>query len=60
MFKSLSLGGGWTGTNFWIDPTTGVAGVMGIQMLSITSGAFDPDLLKAFAAFEETLYSALA
>ena len=59
VLSSTSSGGGWTGTNFWIDPTTGVAGVMGIQMLSITSGACDPALLKAYAAFEEALYSAL-
>ncbi|KAF5310720.1 hypothetical protein D9619_008156 [Psilocybe cf. subviscida] len=52
--------GGWTGTNFWIDPTTGIAGVMGIQMLCITSGSGDPNLVKAYGTFEETLYSAIA
>lgn len=60
ILNSASLGGGWTGTNFWIDPTTGIAGVMGIQMLCITSGSGDPNLVKAYGTFEETLYSAIA
>jgi CubicO group peptidase (beta-lactamase class C family) len=51
--------GGWLGMTFWIDPTTGVAGVSGVQLLAVTGGFRDPDFMKAAGTFEEKVYAAL-
>jgi hypothetical protein len=45
--------------NFWIDPTTGVAGVSGVQLLAVTGGYLDPEFVKAADTFEEKVYAAL-
>jgi hypothetical protein len=54
------IGSGWAGTYFFMDPTTGLAGVYGTQLNGTVSGSRDPENLKAFTAFEETLYAGLA
>ena len=45
--------------NFWIDPTTGIAGISGVQLLAVTSGVGDPEYVKAASTFEEKIYAAL-
>jgi methyl acetate hydrolase len=48
----------WAGianTYFWIDPRTGVAGVILMQLLPFA----DPKALAVFDAFEKALYAAL-
>lgn len=45
--------------HFWIDPTTGIAGIIGVQLLAVTSGVRDPDFVKASATFEERVYAGL-
>jgi methyl acetate hydrolase len=49
----------WAGlgnTYFWIDPTTGVAGVILMQLLPFA----DPQALAVFDGFEKAVYAALA
>ncbi|KAF8964809.1 beta-lactamase/transpeptidase-like protein [Flammula alnicola] len=58
--KGSAFWSGWAGTHFFMDPTTGIAAVYGIQLVSITSGSRDPDNLAVFSEFEETLYAGLA
>jgi hypothetical protein len=48
-------GYGWAGTYFWMDPTTGIAGMFGTQI--IPGG--DIDVIRTYTAFEETLYAGL-
>lgn len=45
--------------NFWIDPTTGIAGVSGVQLLAATGGIRDTEFVKAVVTFEEKVYAAL-
>ncbi|KAF9483309.1 beta-lactamase/transpeptidase-like protein [Pholiota conissans] len=58
--KGSAFWSGWAGTYFFMDPTTGLAGIFGTQLTGIASGSRDPENLKAFTAFEETLYAGLA
>jgi len=58
--KGSAFWSGWAGTYFFMDPTTGVAAVYGTQLTGETSGSRDPDNLKAFTAFEQTLYAGLS
>ncbi|KAF5314308.1 hypothetical protein D9619_011754 [Psilocybe cf. subviscida] len=51
--------GGWLGTSFWIDPATGIAGVNGVQLLCVTAGSGDEDVIMAFDTFERLIYSSL-
>ncbi|KAH9474867.1 Acyltransferase calJ [Psilocybe cubensis] len=46
---------GWAHTMFFIDPTTNVAAVLGIQVIP----TLDQNVFKAWAQLEETLYSEL-
>lgn len=55
----IDSGGGWLGMNFWIDPTTGIAGVSGVQLLAATGGIRDTEFVKAVVTFEEKVYAAL-
>ncbi|KAF5310942.1 hypothetical protein D9619_008157 [Psilocybe cf. subviscida] len=57
--KNSDFWSGWAGTHYWIDPTTGVAGVFGVQLVCATSGAGDSHVVKAFDTLEETLYDGL-
>ncbi|KAF5325553.1 hypothetical protein D9619_009687 [Psilocybe cf. subviscida] len=50
---------GWAGTTHWIDPSAGVAGVMGTQLTCGTGGSRDPAVRRAQAEFEEALYAQL-
>ncbi|KAF8169817.1 beta-lactamase/transpeptidase-like protein [Pholiota molesta] len=58
--KGSAFWSGWAGTYFFMDPTTGLAGVYGTQLNGTVSGSRDPENLEAFTAFEETLYAGLA
>lgn len=49
---------GWAGmlnTHFWVDPTTGVAGVIMMQHLPFA----EPNAMSVYAAFERALYAEL-
>jgi CubicO group peptidase (beta-lactamase class C family) len=50
-----SAGGGWAGTHGFIDPTTGIAVVFGIQMVPSNN----VDLVKNWTRLEELVYSAV-
>lgn len=50
-----SAGGGWAGTHGFIDPTTGIAVVFGIQM----TPSKDVDLVTNWTRLEELVYSAV-
>lgn len=49
--------GGWAGTGFFMDPTTGIAVVSGAQVASSTGR--DVELLKVVRKLESTLYQGL-
>jgi len=49
------VGGGWAGTEHFLDPTTGVAVVFGTQLCS----PGDPEEKKLWAELEEVLYAGL-
>ncbi|KAF9483313.1 beta-lactamase/transpeptidase-like protein [Pholiota conissans] len=57
--KGSAFWAGWAGTQFFIDPATGVAAVFGVQIVTLVSGTDDPESLKGITAFEEALYSGL-
>ena len=51
------LGGGWAGTRFFMDPTSGIAVVSGVQ--EAPSIARDVELLKVYSELESILYHGL-
>jgi CubicO group peptidase (beta-lactamase class C family) len=51
----LCLGGGWAGTGFFMDPTTGIAVVFGVQVAPTR----DIELIKVGLKLESTLYQGL-
>lgn len=53
-FKMIGMG--WMGTYHFIDPTTGVAGVFGTQVLP----TLEHEELSLYAEFERTLYASLS
>ncbi|KAF5325215.1 hypothetical protein D9619_009738 [Psilocybe cf. subviscida] len=53
--KGSAFWGGWAGTHGFIDPTTGIAVVFGIQM----TPSRDVDLVKNWTRLEELVYSAV-
>ena len=55
-YSSLTLGGGWAGTGYFIDPTTGIAMVFGTQVLAST---LDIKALEVGAELEHILYKGL-
>ncbi|KDR77346.1 hypothetical protein GALMADRAFT_225461 [Galerina marginata CBS 339.88] len=54
--KGSAYWSGWAGTYFFMDPTTGVAAVFGTQIVP----SRDPEVIKLYGEFEETLYAGLA
>ncbi|KAF8873806.1 beta-lactamase/transpeptidase-like protein [Gymnopilus junonius] len=46
---------GWAGTYYFMDASTGIAAVFGTQIVP----SRDPEVLKCYVEFEETLYSSL-
>lgn len=48
-------GGGWAGTQHFIDPTTGIAVVLGTQVVPYG----DVELFAGWAKLEELIYSAV-
>lgn len=53
--KGSGFWGGWAGTEYFLDPTTGVAVVFGTQLCS----PGDPEERKLWAELEEVLYAGL-
>ena len=49
------LGGGWAGTKFFMDPTTGIAVVFGVQV----APSRDVEVYKVGIKLETTLYQGL-
>ena len=54
-YSSLTLGGGWAGTGYLIDPTTGIAMVFGTQVAPTR----DVKVREVGINFEHTLYKGL-
>lgn len=54
-----NTGTGWAGTTHWIDPSAGVAGVMGTQLICAAGGSRDAAVRKAQTDFEEAFYALL-
>jgi hypothetical protein len=48
-------GGGWAGTRYFIDPTSGIAVVFGVQV----APAGDVEVMKVWSKLEALIYSAL-
>ena len=57
MIINFCLGGGWAGTGFFMDPTTGIAVVSGAQVVLATGN--DVELHKVNRKLESTLYQGL-
>lgn len=54
--RSYILAGfGWAGTYYFLDPTSGIAAMIGTQLVP----GVDPDLLALWAKLEATLYASL-
>ena len=49
-------GGGWAGTSYFIDPTSGIAVVFGVQV----APARDVEVAKVWLKLEALIYSALS
>jgi hypothetical protein len=54
-FIILRLGGGWAGTGFFMDPTTGIAVVFGVQVAPTR----DIELFKVAIPLDRALYAGL-
>ena len=54
-FFFFDLGGGWAGTSYFIDPTTGIAVVFGVEIAPTK----DVELFKVGPKLESTLYQGL-
>ena len=54
-FIILRLGGGWAGTGFFMDPTTGIAVVFGVQVAPTR----DMELYKVAIPLDRALYAGL-
>jgi len=46
---------GWAGTYYFLDPTTGIAAMLGTQFVPVS----DPDLISLWAKLETALYAGL-
>ena len=53
--KNLAPGYGWAGTYYFIDPETGVAAVLGSQLVP----SIDPEVAELWGRLEEALYAGL-
>jgi hypothetical protein len=49
-------GGGWAGTSHFIDPTSGIAVVFGVQV----APSRDVEVVKVWSKLEALIYSALS
>ena len=56
LFFSFRLGGGWAGTGFFMDPTSGIAAVFGVQVIASTR---DVEIFKVPIKLEAVLYQGL-
>ena len=48
------IGGGWANTSYFMDPTTGIAAVFGVQI-----APQDTEATKVILKLERTLYNGL-